>query len=490
MGDSTVCDYSAKLDNIYLPRYGYGTQLYNYINCDPEQIVNLALSGRSSLDFLTDSSGNYNTLTTAITAGDYLIIGFGHNDEKKEDSTRFTNPTKEYTDSSTEGGLSFKYNLYTNYVKMAKDKGAVPILCTPIVRYSDKGQYTGSVIHNTADGDYSEAIRDLGKDTDTTVIDLTTITKTIYESDNAAAKYFHSHSTYEGEKEEMKPVGIDNTHINKYGAKRISYELAKALLATDNPLKANVITNAAMPTFETDFAGAVREDYIRKDYTAFDPSNTTAAKLLEGENTWYATAMGELGGNSTKPFQATYSGGIFNVQSDPAQAKGKMNGTVDGFAAAFIQIPSNKNFEATVTAKVKTVGTGITSESAFGLMIRDDIFINERVTTLNSNYIAAGISGAASGNAIFCRESTKLSKESNSVTVVQNDEYTLKLVREGQKITATVTKGAQTYTKEYFDFKLNLVDSEYMYLCLFATRSLEIEYSNVQFTVTGEFEGA
>ena len=51
VGDSTVCDYETKgggLDNAYLPRYGYGTQLINYLNAQSSQVKNLALSGRSS----------------------------------------------------------------------------------------------------------------------------------------------------------------------------------------------------------------------------------------------------------------------------------------------------------------------------------------------------------------------------------------------------------------------------------------------------------
>ena len=138
VGDSTVCSFN---DNYYLPRYGYGTQLTEYLNVQSNQVVNLAISGRSSLSFLTES--NYTTLKTSIAEGDYLIIGFGHNDEKSDDAARFTNPTKSYTDDTTANGPSFQYTLYENYVKLAKDKGATPILCTPIVRYDDRGGVFG-----------------------------------------------------------------------------------------------------------------------------------------------------------------------------------------------------------------------------------------------------------------------------------------------------------------------------------------------------------
>ncbi len=78
VGDSTVCSFS---DSYYLPRYGYGTQLYNYFNVQENQVNNLALSGRSSWSFTYET--NYTTLKSSIGAGDYLIIGFGHNDQQK-----------------------------------------------------------------------------------------------------------------------------------------------------------------------------------------------------------------------------------------------------------------------------------------------------------------------------------------------------------------------------------------------------------------------
>ena len=58
VGDSTVCGYSP-LDNYLYPRYGYGTQLGNYLS-DKITVRNLALSGRSSKSFLTEA--NYTTL--------------------------------------------------------------------------------------------------------------------------------------------------------------------------------------------------------------------------------------------------------------------------------------------------------------------------------------------------------------------------------------------------------------------------------------------
>ena len=121
VGDSTVCSFE---DDYYYPRYGYGTKLHKYLK-EEASVVNLALSGRSSKSFLEEP--NYQTLKDSITEGDYLLIGFGHNDEKTEEG-RYTNPN---TSINEEGSL--KKSLYDNYIKLAQDVNATPILLTPIV---------------------------------------------------------------------------------------------------------------------------------------------------------------------------------------------------------------------------------------------------------------------------------------------------------------------------------------------------------------------
>ena len=69
-------------DPYYYPRYGYGTQIGKYLS--PSVTVNnLALSGRSSKSYIDPAdNGNYAMLMSGLKAGDYLMIGFGHNDEK------------------------------------------------------------------------------------------------------------------------------------------------------------------------------------------------------------------------------------------------------------------------------------------------------------------------------------------------------------------------------------------------------------------------
>lgn len=482
VGDSTVCGFD---DPYYLPRYGYGTQLYNYINCDANQIVNLALSGRSSKSYITETQ--YNTLKTSISAGDYLIIGFGHNDEKSDEPARFTSPVG---DKSVAG--SFQNSLYENYVKLATEKGATPILCTPIVRYDTSGSYTGSKVHVTSDGDYAAAIRALGEDTGTTVVDLTELTKTVYKADNAAAAYFHAHTSYDGEKPNETPTGRDDTHINMYGAKMVSYQLTQALLNTDCSLKANIKTNSKAPTKDKDYVSAIKTSYERPNYTPFDPSNYNDRNVT---GDWYRTVIGNIGGKKVTNFTTTHNNGVF-VVGNSGNANGKFDGNGDGFGAIFMQIDKNKNFTASASVKVNELGADKPNQSGFGLMLRDDIHIDgvpvETYTgkeIITSNYVTAGAFGDGSST-LFSRENGTLTKTNKATTVAVGSTYTVSIERVGQTVKVAFSDGTNNYTNTYTDFDFVAVDNNYMYLCLFANRGIVAEFTNVQFEITGDSQGA
>lgn len=483
VGDSTVCSFT---DNYYLPRYGYGTQIAEYFNVTSNQVQNLALSGRSSLSYLSEA--NYTTLKNSIGEGDYLIIGFGHNDEKSDDADRFTDPAADYQTATTAKGPSFAYTLYENYVKLAEDAGATAILCTPIVRYSSSANYNGSNGHITDDGDYAQAIRKLGEDTGTTVVDLTEITKNIYTALGENAIYFHAHSTYNLDGDDKIPAGLDGTHINKYGAKRVAYEFASALKSTECGLAAHVKTNAVAPTYENDFADAVNEAYVKPNYTPFDPTNTKATNLT---GDWYATVMGDVGGSSKiTTYTISYAEQIFTIDNVESGNNGKFAAAGDGFGAAFIQVDASKNFTASATVSITGMSSKVSAESGFGIMLRDDIYIDTYSTAINSNYVAAGTL-ASTGGAIFSRENTTLTKHAeNTVTVEKGSTYTVSLTRVGQVVTVTFSDGTHTYTERYTDFDFLAVDSQYMYLCLFANRGLGVEFSNVSFEYTGDAQGA
>ncbi|MDE7264954.1 MAG: hypothetical protein K2N52_01600, partial [Clostridia bacterium] len=330
VGDSTVCSFK---DDYYLPRYGYGTQLYNYINCDASQIVNIAASGRSSYSYMVDNKSDYDSFVSNISAGDYLIIGFGHNDEKRE-VKRYADPTLSSSDTSTmigsyntERAVSFKYILKHYYIDAAIAKGATPILCTPITRlYTDdkKSSYdtghttttqsatdttvTPNVTTNWNGGDYAQAIRDLAEEQGLLCIDLNATTVADYKAlgYDEASKYHAATGAKwaDADKTIMEASGLDATHTNLYGAKVNAYYIASAVKASSLPLSTNVRTNIKKPTYEENATAIINSSYTIPDKEPFNPA-TDAAKLehwgVTGTTTddttgteykWYGTSFG------------------------------------------------------------------------------------------------------------------------------------------------------------------------------------------------------
>ena len=183
-GDSTVAQ------NTFLsyPQTGIGQALPLFLK--REHIVqNHAINGRSTKSFI--DQGRLASIYNDIRKDDFLFIQFGHNDEKNDDASRFTDASKPITDQT-----SFKYSLYENYIKLAEEKGAIPILATPIVRANKKDDYSGSSAHITSTGDYRKAIIELGQEKNVDVIDMTTLTKNYYsEIGYDEAVYLHAMTT-------------------------------------------------------------------------------------------------------------------------------------------------------------------------------------------------------------------------------------------------------------------------------------------------------
>lgn len=242
VGDSTVCQYGVD-GNYRVGRNGYGMQLGNYLN-DKVSIRNLAISGKSTKDFL--NYPEYKTMLSKLDLGDYLMIGFGHNDQKPGE--RYSDP---YGSITTEG--STKYNLYNYYIKPALDKGATPILVTPIVRRKFNSDGTITPDH----GQWEVAIRELAQELGIDLIEGTKLTCEYYGQigrDTAGMLHAEYTDNYLKSKKYVNADGtldetkrIDNTHLNAYGAKTVAYLLANALKESNCSLKEFVKESLPMP---------------------------------------------------------------------------------------------------------------------------------------------------------------------------------------------------------------------------------------------------
>lgn len=464
VGDSTVCDFGDEDIGRYYPRYGYGTKIGNYLD-ENINVVNLALSGRSSKSFLAES--NYATLADSIKEGDYLLISFGHNDEKGDDPTRYTDPKGDYT---TEG--SFAKSLYDNYIKLALDNKATPILTTPIVRRADDNVYDGNNIHQTSYGDYSQAIRELAADTSTQYVDLTNLTKAEWETAGSEKTLEYNSRT------NTDPKSVDNTHLSNYGSAVVAYLLADAIKDSESSL-ANYIKEDISYPEASDYPNA-NPDYVEPSYTPPTASSTTFTGIPEG---WWASVFGDVGGESKiSPDNFT-----FKVNEDDSVTMavkyncGKISSTADGVGMMFKQVPANQDF--TLTGTIEIVSFSNNNQISFGAMLRDDMYIDTYNNAISSNYVAAGTLEVAKDapSVIFSREDSKLSKDKKVTKedIVVGNKVDVSITRDGNTIEAKF--GANSYT--YTDFNLTEIDGAYDYVGFYVVRNCEINVSNFSLTI-------
>jgi len=203
-GDSTASVYGPEV----YPRMGWGQVLGDFYG-DDFNVVDLAQSGRSSRSFIDE--GFFADLAGRIGEGDILLVQFGHNDEKINSPERYTAPE---TDFKTYLG---------KYIDLAHDKGATPVLLTPIVRR----QFEDGKLVPTH-GKYPGAMRELAASTGTALIDTTKmsgqfvsglgeqVSKTVY--------------LYLAGVDKTKP---DNTHFTETGAYAMASLVVRGLDALD-----------------------------------------------------------------------------------------------------------------------------------------------------------------------------------------------------------------------------------------------------------------
>jgi pectinesterase len=223
IGDSTASVYGSDL----YPRMGWAQPLPDYFPAACARVEDKALSGRSSKSFLEE--GAWSPIKGALRRGDFVLIQFGHNDEKREDSARFTEPFG-----------SFQRYL-GGYVDDALAAGATPILLTPIERNS----WSGGKLSSTH-GDYPEAVRQLAQMRQLTLVDMTQLTHAYLEriGQDASSKLFMNLAA--GESPNYPSGNMDNTHLQERGARKLA-ELALAELARQGAPLASLLERVPAP---------------------------------------------------------------------------------------------------------------------------------------------------------------------------------------------------------------------------------------------------
>lgn len=213
-GDSTVSNYSITAS----PRKGWGQEIGKMFN---EHIIikNEAVSMRSSKSFIHE--GRLKNILKTIKKGDYLFIQFGHNDEKINDPSRYTNPETTYK------------SYLKQYIDGARKKGAIPVLITPVERrrFSEDG------IAVETHGKYPSAMKELAKEESVPIIDLAEKSKILYER-LGPEKTKNIFMWIDAGINPNYPNGIkDSTHFQQYGAIKIAYLVIEGINEIQLPLK-------------------------------------------------------------------------------------------------------------------------------------------------------------------------------------------------------------------------------------------------------------
>lgn len=233
IGDSTAAKKDLSTGS---PERGWAMALQSYFDSTYIRVDNHAVNGRSSKSFIDE--GRWDKVLSLIKPlSDYVIIQFGHNDEKPQ-IERHTDP-----------GSTFDYNL-AKFVRETREKGGIPVIMNPVVRRNFATKTVKNdddeALRNTtfadgakvAEGDslidthklYAVAPRDVALRMNVHFVNANKITHDLEQSLGVEGSK-KLHMWYKPGEHPALPQGRqDNTHYNIYGAHVVAGLLSDALV--------------------------------------------------------------------------------------------------------------------------------------------------------------------------------------------------------------------------------------------------------------------
>lgn len=212
VGDSTMANKPYEEGN---PEKGWGQVLPLYFK-EGIAVENHAVNGRSTKSFIDE--GRWKAVLDKIRPGDYVIIEFGHNDQKEKDPSRYA-----------EADTDYRKNL-KKYIEDTREKGGKPILATPIVRrrFDENGKFYDT------HGRYPEVVREVAAEENVPLLDLHKKTENLlqhYGEESSKKLFLHIQP---GEYASLPEGRTDDTHLSAIGAFRIC-DLAVAAIRDSVP---------------------------------------------------------------------------------------------------------------------------------------------------------------------------------------------------------------------------------------------------------------
>ena len=203
IGDSTCATKDLEGEN---PERGWGHMFPALVDASL-RVENHATNGRSTKSFRDE--GRWAGVYDKLREGDYVFIEFGHNDQKINDSTRYSSPAQ------------YAENL-RRYVRETREKGARPVLLTPIVR---RNWVEGKLVDTH--GTYPDEVKRIAREEQVPWIDMEAITREwlLSVGEEPSKAYF---MWVEPGTCARHPKGRqDNTHLNVRGAHVVARMVAR-----------------------------------------------------------------------------------------------------------------------------------------------------------------------------------------------------------------------------------------------------------------------
>ncbi len=212
VGDSTMAN---KKDPGY-PERGWGQPFRAFVPASM-RLVNHAVNGRSTKSIR--DTGAWQTMLNQLKSGDWVVIEFGHNDEKQHDPAL-------YADAAT----AYPANL-RRFVAEVRAQGANPVLATPVCRRDWAPDGTLRDTH----GAYLAAVKQVAAEEKVPLLDLEAVTRKLLVQlgPEASQKLFLVYAP--GEHPAFPAGKTDNTHYNEEGARRVAALVAAEMRARKLP---------------------------------------------------------------------------------------------------------------------------------------------------------------------------------------------------------------------------------------------------------------
>jgi len=198
-GDSTM----AQKQPDKRPETGWGEALQKFFDERRVRVENHAQNGRSTRTFISEN--RWQAIIDRLRPGDYVLIQFGHNDESKEKTDRYTPPE------------DYRRNL-VRFIKDVRERKATPVLLTPVMRR----RFDRQGVFQDTHGEYPDIVRSVAAEQRVALIDMHRKSEKVLKGYGPEESRKLFLQLKPGENPNY-PQGIeDNTHFSPLGAETMA----------------------------------------------------------------------------------------------------------------------------------------------------------------------------------------------------------------------------------------------------------------------------